>query len=93
MEKQKQKQLRLLFYAQELFPIYQFMLDGNQILVDLEDNDQQLSVDPCQQHTKKSHQWTADDSAKRRTKAVRLEGSDDTTEKHHDTTKNSHGEA
>lgn len=84
MEKQKRSLFRLLFYASELFPVYQFTFDGNQVFVDLEDNDQKLGVDPCQQDAHKSHHWTADDSAKRRTKTVLLEGCDDAPEEHHD---------
>jgi hypothetical protein len=77
--------LRLLFYAYELLPIYQFVFYSNQVFVDLEDNDQQLSVDPCQQHAHKSQHWTANDSAKRCAKTVLLEGGDDAAEENHNT--------
>lgn len=83
----------MLFYSSELFPVHQFVFDGNQVFVDLEDNDQQFSVDPCHQHAYKNHQWTADNSAKRGTKTMRLEGGDDTTEKHNNAAEKSHGDS
>ena len=90
---QKRSLLCLLFYACELFAVYQFVFDRNQVFVDLEDNDQQFSVDPCHQHAQECHQWTTNDSAKRCTETVGLESGDDATEKHHNAAKKGHGDA